>query len=227
MGYEQINGARDMIQRQKTELAQLNERATPRFTLLIRTAKLNCDQAEYLCVIRDVSAEGVSVRLFHPLPIETKDAQLVLEMQAGDCYPVTLVWQNPGEAGFRFVTPVDVEQVIRRSGRFPKRELRFAAELPVDLLAAAQRYDAVLQNISQQGAMIETGNRLAIAQTIRIESPGLPKIEAKVRWRLGERYGLIFDTTFRMHDLAEIVQSLQKRRQVSVPPAVPGQAPDR
>ena len=59
--------------------------------------------------------------------------------------------------------------------------------------------------------MIETGDRLAIAQTIRIESKGLPDIEAKVRWRKGERYGLIFDTTFRLHDLAEIVHSLQKR----------------
>lgn len=211
MGYEQINGAHDMAVHQKTVEVELEERATPRFTLLIRTAKLVCDSAEYLCVIRDVSAEGVSVRLFHPLPIETEGVELVLEMQTGDCHPVTLIWQKPGEAGFQFVTPVDVEQVIRRSSRFPKRELRFCAELPVKLVVAVGNYHAVLHNISQQGAMIETGDRLAIAQTIRIESKGLPDIEAKVRWRKGERYGLIFDTTFRLHDLAEIVHSLQKR----------------
>ena len=108
MGYEQINGAHDMAVHQKTVEVELEERATPRFTLLIRTAKLVCDSAEYLCVIRDVSAEGVSVRLFHPLPIETEGVELVLEMQTGDCHPVTLIWQKPGEAGFQFVTPVDV-----------------------------------------------------------------------------------------------------------------------
>jgi hypothetical protein len=72
-------------------------------------------------------------------------------------------------------------------------------------------YVGVLHNFSQQGAMIETGDRLAIAQTIRIESPGWPDIEAKVRWRKAERYGLIFDTTFRMHDLANIVHGLRTR----------------
>ncbi len=219
MGYEQFKGGHGVLQPQKTVEVELEERATPRFTLLIRTAKLIFNNAEYLCVIRDVSAEGVSVRLFHAMPIETENAELVLEMQTGDCHPVILIWQKPGEAGFQFITPVDVEQVIRRSSRFPKRELRFAAELPVRLSVHGEKYHAVLHNISQQGAMIETGDRLAIAQTIRIESKGLPDIEAKVRWRKGERYGLIFDTTFRLHDLAEIVQALQKRPLGQVTPS--------
>lgn len=211
MGYEQVDGARGLLQPQQTVEVELEERATPRFTLLIRTAKLIFNSAEFLCVIRDVSAEGISVRLFHAMPTETENSELTLEMQTGECHPVILIWQRPGEAGFRFRTPVDVEQLIRRSSRFPKRELRFAAELPVRLSGLGEKYHAVLHNISQQGAMIETGDRLAIAQTIRIESKALPDIEAKVRWRKGEHYGLIFDTTFRLHDLAEIVHALQKR----------------
>lgn len=209
MGYEQIGGARNDAQHQTTVEAALEERATPRYTLLIRTAKLICGTAEYLCVIRDVSAEGVSVRLFHPMPAGDDNQECVLEMQTGNCHPVRPVWHNPGEAGFRFVTPVDVEQMIRRSSRFPKRELRFAARLAVSLVVSGEKYRAMLHNISQQGAMIETTDHLAIAQRMRIECGSLPEIEAKVRWRKGERYGLIFDTTFRMHDLAEIVHSLQ------------------
>jgi len=201
----------------------LEERATPRFTLLIRTAKLILNKAEYLCVIRDVSAEGVSVRLFHPIPIETHHAELVLELQTGESHPVTSIWQKAGEAGFRFMTPVDVEQVIRRSSRFPKRELRFAAQLPVTVLVFGEKYPALLHNISQQGAMIETADRLLIAQTIRIESKGLPNIEAKVLWRKGEHYGLIFDTTFRLHDLAGIVHALQAPETGKVTPAEAGQ----
>ncbi len=223
MGYEQVDGARRLPQRQKTVEVALEERATPRFTLLIRTAKLILNNAEYLCVIRDVSAEGVSVRLFHPMPIETHHAQLVLELQAGDRHPVTSVWQKSGEAGFRFMAPVDVEQVIRRSSRFPKRELRFAAQLPVTVLVFGKKYPALLHNISQQGAMIETADRLLIAQTIRIECKGLPDIEAKVRWRKGEQYGLIFDTTFRLHDLAGIVHALQARATERGAPAAAGQ----
>lgn len=218
MGYEQIDGAMDVVEHQEPIAVALEERAAPRFTLLIRTAKLVCGPAEYLCVIRDVSAEGISIRLFHPLPAIDRlpadvDARFVLEMQTGDRHPVQLVWEKPGEAGFKFLTPVDVEQMIRRSSRFAKRELRFAAELPVKLAISGEKYPATLHNISQQGAMIESGHHLKIAQTLWIESRTLPDIEAKVRWRQGERYGLIFDTTFRMGDLAEIIHLLAKRTQ--------------
>ena len=208
MGYELSDGARDLTQRQNIVDVELEERVTPRFTLLIRTAKIICGTAEYLCVIRDVSAQGISVRLFHPV---SHDDKITLELQPENNHPLTLVWQEPGEAGFQFVTPVDVEQMIRRSSSFPRRELRFSAELPVKLVLSGARYPAMLRNISQQGARIESADRLAIDQVLRIEARNLPEIEAKVRWRKGNHYGLVFDTTFRLHDLAEIVYLLQTR----------------
>lgn len=216
MGYEQIDGTLGAVQDQEPIAISLEERIAPRFTILIRTAKLLCGPAEFLCVIRDVSAEGICIRLFHPLPAaehlpEDLDSQFVLEMQTGDRHPVRPVWAKPGEVGFKFLTPINVEQMIRRASRFPKRELRFAAELPVKLAISGERYPATLHNISQQGAMIETSQHLKIAQSMWIESSTLPAIEAKVRWRHGERYGLIFDTTFRIGDLAEIIHLLQKR----------------
>ena len=43
-------------------------RGAQRFTLLIRTAKLVSETGEFLCIIRDVSATGLRLRLFHDLP---------------------------------------------------------------------------------------------------------------------------------------------------------------
>ena len=43
-------------------------RAATRYTPLIRTAKITGEAGEFLCVVSDISATGVSVRLFHPLP---------------------------------------------------------------------------------------------------------------------------------------------------------------
>lgn len=48
--------------------ADQDHRAAPRFTLLLRMAKLVCGPAEFLCIVRDVSETGASVKLFHPLP---------------------------------------------------------------------------------------------------------------------------------------------------------------
>ncbi|WP_324761533.1 PilZ domain-containing protein [Porphyrobacter sp. TH134] len=68
-----------------------DQRAAPRFTLLIRAAKLVSAQGEFVCVIRDVSETGVSVRLFHALP-GCKD--FALHMPAGAVYEITAMWQR-------------------------------------------------------------------------------------------------------------------------------------
>ena len=62
-----------------------DSRITPRFTLLIRAAKLICQQGEFICVIRDISSTGVSLRLFHALP---RCDSFVLEFQTGHCSKV-------------------------------------------------------------------------------------------------------------------------------------------
>src|SRR5687768_5980409 len=82
---------------------EVEQRGVPRFTLLIRAAKLLSPAGEFLCVVRDASEAGVSVRLFHPLPA---DVALTLEMPNGDCHELERVWEEEGKAGFRFAGPV-------------------------------------------------------------------------------------------------------------------------
>src|SRR5688500_14235974 len=82
------------------------DRAAPRFTLLIRAAKLIAPPGEFICVIRDVSETGISLRGFHVLPAEEP---LALELQTGEQLALEPVWARGLEAGFRFRGPVAVE----------------------------------------------------------------------------------------------------------------------
>ena len=66
-------------------------RDAPRFSLVIRTAKLICRSGEYPCVVRDVSATGVRVRLFDALP---PDSHLALELANGERYAMERVWHG-------------------------------------------------------------------------------------------------------------------------------------
>jgi hypothetical protein len=186
------------------------QRAAPRFTLLIRAAKLVSAQGEFVCVIRDVSETGVSVRLFHRLP-GCKD--FALHMPAGATYEITNVWERGNEAGFRFAEPVDVQQLISKSGDYPKRGLRLALCFPVTIASLGRQFDGVVENCSQQGARIECDGLFAIDQAIRIEAPGahgeLREIRAKVRWRRDRSYGVVFDDTFTLGDFARIAARLQ------------------
>lgn len=182
-----------------------DHRAAPRYALLLRTAKLIGSTGEYLCVVRDVSATGISVRTFHQLP----DDALTLELPTGDRYPLDKVWEKEGSAGFRFGAEVDVERLIEGKGRFPKRGVRLYLNHPATLASLGGTFDAVIHNLSQQGARVECHQRLAIDQKVRLECKGLPPIRAVVRWREAKEYGLAFDDTFQFGELARIAAMLQ------------------
>lgn len=89
--------------------APREERVAPRFTLLIRSAKLIGAQGEFICVIRDVSTSGISLRGFHTLPSE---GPLRLELQSGETHAIEEVWRRGHESGYRFLEPVEVHDLV-------------------------------------------------------------------------------------------------------------------
>ena len=187
------------------------DRTAPRFTLLIRAAKLITTRGEFICVIRDVSEKGISLRGFHQLPCEEPFS---LELQSGEQLAIEPVWARGFDAGFRFPAPVEVERVvIAETSRFPKRKLRLAIAFPVELGFLGRRIAAEVLNISQQGAKIRCDTQLALAQPLRVFSELLPEVRARVRWRRGgaegAEYGLVFDDTFSLGQLAEFAAAAQ------------------
>jgi len=187
-----------------------DQRAAPRFTLLIRAAKLVSAQGEFVCVIRDVSETGVSVRLFHALPACQSFA---LHMPAGATYEISPVWQRDNEAGFTFDAGVEVEKLVNESGEYPKRGLRLGLCFPVTINVLAGSFEALVENLSQQGARLTCDRLLAIDQTVRLEMPDLAgkprEVRAKVRWRRDQQYGVVFDDTFTLGDFARLAALLQ------------------
>ena len=181
-------------------------RSAPRFTLLIRAAKLVAESGEFVAVIRDVSETGISLRGFHALPAGDP---LFLELQTGERHPVEPVWVRGNEAGYRFIKEVDVVRLVAEAGRFPKRKVRLNIAFPVDLAFLGRTVRAEIRNLSQQGARIACAERLAIAQPLRIMSDRLPEVRARVRWRKNDDYGLVFDDTFSLSELALFAAAAQ------------------
>lgn len=186
-------------------------RAAPRFTLLIRAAKLVCAKGEFVCVIRDVSETGASVRLFHRLP---PGGPYELFMPGGEVYPMRDVWQRGNEAGFEFAHPIDVERLIGEAGQYPKRGLRLDLVFPITIRTLTQTFEGMVENVSQQGARFSCDGLFAIDQALRIEGAEFtgPRtdIRAKVRWRRDRQYGVVFDDTFTLGDFARLAARLQE-----------------
>jgi hypothetical protein len=184
-----------------------DKRGAPRFMLLIRAAKLTGADVEFLCVVRDASEAGISVRLFHPLPA---GIDLTLELPNGDRHALERVWEDKGKAGFRFREPVELERIVEGHSLHPRRPVRLRLELPCWLALGARRVRATIGNLSQNGALISTTERLALAQRVGLEIDGLPDIAARVRWRHRDSYGLSFEDTFQFAELAALVFDLQR-----------------
>lgn len=177
------------------------QRAAPRFALLLRAAKLIGPRGgEYLCIVRDVSQTGVKLRLFHALA--GLGQRLALECSTGERMAVDLVWEHEGEAGFRFVSPIDVQHFIAEAGPYPKRPVRIAVDRRANLIVAGDTIEARLRNLSRQGASIETDHHLAIGQQLRISAEHLPMFEATVCWRREPVYGLVFRQLMSLEELA-------------------------
>lgn len=179
---------------------RIEDRNAPRFALMLRVAKLVADEGEFLCIIRDISATGLKLKLFHRLP---PVAKLRLELANGSHYSLVVVWEGPGEAGVRFLNKVDVEAFMAEASPFPKRPLRLRISLPARIRARDMRGQAIIHDISQHGARIESGARLAVQQPLHLEVPGMPPLSGWVRWRRHPEYGLAFEHGFRLEELAK------------------------
>ena len=186
--------------------ADSDQRAAPRYTSLIRAAKLVCGQGEFACVVRDVSSTGVSLRTFHALPT---DVAIALELQNGETFEMRQVRQHGFEASYRFLRPVPVERLIHENWNFPKRQLRLNLVMPLIVSTLTQRANAVSLNISQQGARVECDSVFAIDQSVRIHNDFVPEIRCKVRWRRDANYGLAFDNFFTLREFALLAARVQ------------------
>lgn len=182
-------------------------RAAPRFALLIRAAKLIVDGREYLCILRDASATGVKIRLFTPIP---EHSRLAIELGNGDRHDARLVWTTHDHAGLQFLEEVDVQRLINeRGGAHPRRQVRLRVVLDAVLHAGGESSHVRFHDISQQGACIECEKWLAMNELVRLDTGVMPSLYAKVRWRDHPRYGLVFEQTFKLDELARISAPLQ------------------
>lgn len=183
------------------------QRSDRRVALLLRAGKLVSPEGEFLCIVRDASAGGIKARLLHDLP---GSGTFDLELANGESYPIELVWQADGHAGFRFLErPIDVHGLVDEPSTFPKRALRLRLTLPVTVTEADEERPALLRDISQHGAQIGIEPGLAVGQRITLHGPGLPPQEATVCWRRRAAHGLVFQRGFRLDELAELVARLR------------------
>ncbi|WP_298306774.1 PilZ domain-containing protein [uncultured Erythrobacter sp.] len=193
---------------------------SPRYTLLIRAAKLVTDHGEFICVVRDVSETGVRLRLFHDPPT---GEPIELHMVGGDVYSLRQVRQDGNEVGCEFIERIDLPRFLTEENAYPKRGLRLSLCFPINIVSlSGLRDDGTIVNLSQQGARFSCKGMYAIDQALRVECTeqevGFGAVSAKVRWRRDSEYGVVFENTLSLEEFAKLAAKLQKPELLSANP---------
>lgn len=191
---------------------QNDARGAPRSSLMLRMAKLVCQSGEYLCVVRDVSAEGVGLRFFHVAPPEPR---IILALANGATYPVERVWQGKQQAGYRFPNAIDVDEFIHEPAPYASREVRLSLRCEGRIEAQRIPYGVTLCDLSKGGAMAECPVHLPVGGRVYLTLPGEAPRLADVCWRKGDSHGLSFVQPLATGELAALALSLQPFGQAS------------
>ncbi len=175
-------------------------RGAGRIALLIRSAKLIAPEGEFLCVVRDASEGGVSVRLFHPLP---HGEPLMLEMPNGDRHTLERVWEEKGRAGFRFTGPVDITRIVEGPSLFARRAMRVnhrGSAASSSWPAAACRRRSATSRSTARRSPPRSGCRWFSGS--RSSPPACPRSPPRSAGGAQDSYGLSFEDTFQFAELA-------------------------
>jgi hypothetical protein len=217
---KQVFTAQTLVNRRLERRGQLRQVA------LLRVALLHADEVSDICVVKNVSPNGLSARVYRKL---TAGEQVQIEFRSGELLAGSVVWEDKYNIGIVFPEPIDVTAVLasRWATEASKRRAlpRIKVECPGRLDTGLRSMGFVLGDISQCGASLETETQLPNCSTVVLSLPDLPPIAGVVRWTLGARVGVSFNECIAFEHLARWIQARREGlglNKIMMPPDLPG-----
>ena len=170
-----------------------------RYLSLLRVGSLMIGDRRELCLIRNISAGGMLIRVYSPVAQGTR---LAVELRQGEPIGGTALWAKEDFIGVSFDKPIDVLALISNSSdarrpRMPRVEIQCGAWVR----NGATVFRTRALNISQGGVRVEADNGLAAGAQVTVTLPGLPAEQGVVRWNDGESCGITFNRVLSLSQL--------------------------
>ena len=180
---------------------------------LLRVGALIVDDRRELCLIRNISAGGMLIRVYSAIPAGTR---VSVELKQGEPVAGTRLWVKDELVGISFDAPIDILSLITAPAdsprpRMPRLEVYCTAWIRDD--AVVHRTSIV--NISQGGVRVEAPNGLPVGAQVTVTLPGLPPEQGAVRWNDGEACGIIFNRVLALPQLVAWVGEQQERQRAA------------
>lgn len=172
--------------------------------MVLRVGILTGAGRSTFCLVRNISPQGVQVRLFGVL---AEGSEVHLRLGDEDSLAGRLVWIRDGLAGIEFNEPLDPLTMLRAMQKLAPARRRSAPR--VDTFARAvvrtggKTYAAELRDISTSGAKLRTQRPIHPGPVVMLDLPDLPALRTFVRWFDGNDLGLAFEAPIPIQVIAD------------------------
>ena len=193
---------------------QPDRRGGERYLRLLRVGAILVDGRRELCLIRNISAGGMMIRAYSPIPI---GAALSIELKQGDPVSGTVQWVEDDLTGVAFDRPIDVLQLLAPQGERPRPRL---PRVEIDCTAWVRQDGDIVRtrvsNISQGGVCVRCAAQLAVGGDAVVTLPGLTPAAGVVVWSKDGEYGIAFNRPLVLSELVAWLRDQQQEQQRKV-----------
>jgi len=177
-----------------TATAGTDRRSHERQTIVLRVGLLEAGGRSAFCLVKNISSEGVQVKLYGSL---VPDCDVSLKVGDESPIPGKLVWVRDGLGGIRFEKALHPKTLLRVTQKLASANRRSSpranAAARALLRTRGHTFSAELCDISTSGAKIRTKRPIAPGPSAFLTLPGMPTIKAHVRWVQEDEMGLSFE----------------------------------
>lgn len=188
-------------------------RGEKRHLALLRVALLHAGDCKDLCVVKNISASGLAVRVYRDL---ASGAKVRVEFRSGEMLKGSVVWKRDEDIGIVFPRTIDVQAVLASTWAIQEGKRRNLPRIDIRcdgrLKRGTETRQIVLQDISQGGARVRI-DRLVDPGGIVLSLPGMPSVSGVVRWASDTLLGISFNECIPFEMLARWIE--QHRREAA------------
>ena len=178
-----------------------------RHMTLYRVGSILVDDRRELCLIKNISAGGMMVRLYCSIANGTP---VTVELKSGQPIQGKISWTRDQNAGVAFDRPIDVIDVLSNSMEGPRPRMpRIETNCQATIREGANVLRVEACDISQGGVKIRTNATLPQGADIVVTLPGLDARNGIACWCSDGHAGITFN---RLLPLGELVEWLTLRR---------------
>ena len=179
-----------------------------RHMTLYRVGSILVEDRRELCLIKNISAGGMMIRLYCPI---ADDTLVTVELKSGQPISGRISWTRDQNAGITFDRPVDVIDILSTAMAGPRPRMpRIETHCHATLREGSNVVRVLACDISQGGLKVRTDSQFPQGAEVVVTLPGLEPQRGITCWNEGGYAGITFN---RLLPLGELVAWLQQQRE--------------